>query len=127
YSVLRTLGIGGMGEVHECRDEQLGRRVALKLLKPELRHDRSSPVNLEREARVAGGLEHPNIIPVYDLGRNPDGTPFYIMRLIEQPTLGDVIRKLKADEPATTAEYGLGRLLRYFIQVCHAVDYAHSR
>jgi serine/threonine-protein kinase len=127
YASRRLLGAGGMGQVFECIDNVLGRQVAVKRLRPEVATDPLAISMLEREARVIGSLEHPNIIPVYDAGYLDDTGPFYAMRLLERPSLEVLLRKLREGEPATTAEYGLGRLLRAFIQVCQAVDYAHSR
>jgi eukaryotic-like serine/threonine-protein kinase len=127
YGELGVLGEGGMGTVVECLDRQLGRRVAVKALKPEWAGDEHAARMLEREARVTGSLEHPNIVPVYDLGTAPGGGPFYVMRLAQQPSLADVLGKLAGGEPEATATYTQGRLLRHFIQICETVDYAHSR
>jgi serine/threonine-protein kinase len=127
YQVLRVLGTGGMGQVLECLDRQLARRVAIKALRRELCADRAAASGLAREARVTGSLEHPNIIPVYDGGLQPGLGPYYVMRLMEQRSLGDILLRLRQGDAETVHEYSLGRLLRCFIQVCHAVDYAHSR
>ena len=127
YTELGVLGTGGMGAVIECIDRDLGRRVALKMLKAELEDDGAAARMLEREARVTGSLEHPNIVPVYDVGVSGKGAPFYVMRLVEQPTLGDVLGKLGDGDTEAMATYSLGRLLRHFIQICETVDYAHSR
>ena len=125
YARVGHLGHGGMGQILECVDRRLGRNVALKMIRP----DQSNAANermLEREARLTGRLEHPSIMPVYDLGL--DGArPFYVMRLVRQPTLDGVIGKLSAGDEALRAEYTLGRLLRHFIQICQAVEYAHTR
>jgi formylglycine-generating enzyme required for sulfatase activity len=126
YTELAVLGEGGMGAVLECMDRDLGRRVAVKLVKPD-NQDPTSARMLEREARVTGSLEHPNIVPVYDIGVTARGAPFYVMRLVEEPSLGEVITKLAAGDPAATAAYTTGRLLRHFIQICETADYAHSR
>lgn len=69
YVVKQDLGMGGMGRVIECEDQELGRRVALKAVRWDLRERAGLPDHLEREARLTAGLEHPNIIPVYDAGR----------------------------------------------------------
>jgi serine/threonine-protein kinase len=127
YTRLGVLGSGGMGEVHEFVDTRLGRRIAVKALRRALVSSDTAVRMLEREARVTGSLQHPNIIPVYDAGRRDDLGPFYAMRLIEQPSLEHVLDKLRHDDPEFVAGYSLGRLLRYFVQVCQAVDYAHSR
>jgi serine/threonine-protein kinase len=127
YTRLGVLGSGGMGEVHEFIDTRLGRRIAVKALRRALVSSDTAVRMLEREARVTGSLQHPNIIPVYDVGKRDDLGAFYAMRLIEQPSLEHVLEKLRVGDPEFVAGYSLGRLLRYFVQVCNAVDYAHSR
>ncbi len=127
YHRNRVLAEGGVGTILECVDEELCRRVAVKLLRADAAADADAAALLAHEARVTGSLEHPNIIPVYDMGADADGHPYYVMRLVEQPTLADAIQLLREGDPRATADYGLGRLLRDFAQVCRAVDYAHSR
>lgn len=116
-----VLGEGGMGRVLAYEDTRIGRRVAVKIARKEV--GRTASEALEREARVTGALEHPNIIPIYDLGDDPDWGTFYLMRLVREPSLEVALAKLKQG----TGEYTHGKLLRAFIQVCHAVDFAHSR
>jgi serine/threonine protein kinase/formylglycine-generating enzyme required for sulfatase activity len=127
YRRIENLAEGGMGIVAECLDGRLGRLVALKSLQPYLLEKETSIAMLEREARVTGSLEHPSIIPVYDAGKTADGAPFYVMRLLKEPTLANVLERLRAGDARVTADYSPGRLLRCFIQVCQAVEYAHSR
>jgi eukaryotic-like serine/threonine-protein kinase len=127
YVRLRTLGSGGMGDVFECMDHRLGRRVAVKMLRREHESDALAVAMLDREARVTGSLEHPNIIPVYDAGREAGTKPFYAMRLLPQTSLDEVLKRLRARDTEARREYTLGRLLRLFFQVCQAVEYAHSR
>ena len=129
YSVRGMLGRGGMGRVLLMHDAYLGRDVALKELiedaagsaRPE-----SSPkstqhlVRFLREARVTGRLEHPSIVPVYELGRRADGQLYYTMRLVPGRTLKEVI------EEAGTWQERL-RLLPHFMDLCQAIAYAHSR
>jgi serine/threonine-protein kinase len=127
YREPRPLAQGGMGRVLVCVDARLERRVALKELLPDHLENPTYVSMIEREARITGSLQHPNIIPVYDAGRTPEGVPFYVMKLIDAPSLGDVIEKLRAGDRSAAAEWGLGRLLRDFIQVTRAIDYAHNQ
>lgn len=127
YVVKRELGVGGMARVLECQDQELGRRVALKAVRADLGQMEGMAENLEREARLTARLEHPNIIPVYDAGRKATVGPYYVMRLVRQPSLETVLERLRAKELDTMREYGFGRLLRGFMQVCSAVEYAHDR
>ncbi|HRI89508.1 MAG TPA: serine/threonine-protein kinase, partial [Candidatus Hydrogenedentes bacterium] len=121
---------GGMGRVLLVHDEHLGREVAMKELLPASARQRppQTPVGqgLEmvsrflREARVTGQLEHPSIVPVYELGRRRDGTIYYTMKLVRGKTLGDTIRDAKTLQ-------GRMAYLTNFIDLCQAIAYAHSR
>jgi serine/threonine-protein kinase len=124
YEDPRSVGVGGMGVVFACTDNRLSRRVALKTLQKRYAGRMDLASVLAREARITGNLEHPNIIPVYDAGVNGEGVPFFVMKLVETPTLADVLAVPPGREDL---EQPLGRLLRIFVQVCQAVDYAHSR
>jgi serine/threonine-protein kinase len=128
YTMLRLAGTGGIGRVWLARDASLGREVALK----ELRPDRADPGfwgPFVREAQVTGQLEHPGIVPVYDVGRKPEGEqPFYTMRFVHGRTLRDAVaayHERRARGAAGPLE--LRELLGAFVQVCNAVGYAHSR
>jgi hypothetical protein len=105
YVLLRELGRGGMGVVFEAEQETLGRRVALKVLPPELTSDVRRLRRFEREARAAGRLHHTNIVPVFGVGHHAD-THYYIMQLIHGSGLDAVIgelRRLRAEAPADMA------------------------
>ncbi|MFI5297936.1 MAG: serine/threonine-protein kinase, partial [Polyangiales bacterium] len=127
YRKLSVLGVGGMGRVDECLDTRLGRRVAMKRVKPELADRTQATALLEREAKVTGNLEHPNIVPVYDFGDDSVEGPYYVMRIVDHASLSDVIDRLAARDPETFLEFTLARLLRVLSQVCNAIEYAHSR
>jgi serine/threonine-protein kinase len=127
YVNVRALASGGVGTVAECLDHELGRRVAVKTLRSEFSSNPTAQRMLEREARVTGNLEHPSIIPVYDTGSIPGEGPYYVMRLVEQPTLEMVLSRVRKGEPDAVQTFTMGRLLRFFVQICQAVDYAHSR
>jgi serine/threonine protein kinase len=117
----KTLGEGGMGLVRAATQRSLGRQVAVKTLKPDAKNDQAT-LRLLREAWVTGSLEHPNIVPVYDLGLGEDGAPVIVLKLIEGSPWSDVARA-----PADHAEDLLEKNLRIFLQVCNAVALAHSR
>ncbi len=125
YALGQELGRGGMGQVLEAEDVNLGRPVALKLLIEQ--DDPALSLRFIDEARVQGQLQHPNVPPVYELGRLADGRLFFAMRRIDGRTLRDVIEDLRAEEPEVVRAYGPVRLLMVFGQVCRAIAYAHSR
>ncbi len=118
YEALALLGEGGMGVVRLCADRQIGRRVAMKLLRPEVEGDETR-VRFLREARVQGQLEHPAVVPVYDLGVDPDGTVYFTMKRVHGATLEEV-REGAGDG------YSRRRLLTAFSNVCLAVHFAHE-
>jgi serine/threonine protein kinase/tetratricopeptide (TPR) repeat protein len=130
FRVLRPHARGALGEVFVAHDEELHREVALKQIQS---HHADNPVSRSRfvlEAEITGGLEHPGIVPVYGLGTYADGRPFYAMRFIRGDSLKGAIEHFhRADAGPETAERSLAlrQLLRRFVDVCNAVEYAHSR
>jgi serine/threonine-protein kinase len=121
YQILGELGRGGLGIVLKARDLDLGRDTAMKVLLH--RRGRSSQV-LQRfveEAQVAGQLQHPSIVPVYEMGLLPDASPFFTMKLVNGRTLAALMQH-RGDTPDDRL-----RLLQVFEQVCQAMAYAHSR
>ncbi len=128
YHVIERIGMGGMGEVSGTLDAKIGREIALKTM---LRQDpQQMPVaqaRFLREARVQALLEHPAVVPVYDMGLSPDGLPYFTMKRVRGQTLHDVINELADGKRATVRRTGRHRLLSAFLTVCWAVDYAHQR
>jgi serine/threonine-protein kinase len=127
YSPRRVLGRGGMGEVELCKDARIGREVARKRLLPKLAAEPESRARFLREARVQGQLEHPSIVPVYDLGKSPDGSLYFTMKCLRGQTLKQVLEDLRADDPRALATYTRHKLLSVFAALCLAVDFAHAR
>lgn len=119
---------GGMGAVWLARDSQIGRDVALKELRAENRNSTTIPARFLREARITGQLEHPGVVPVYELGCDPaTGQPFYTMRFFRGSTLSQAAdafhehRKNGSEDPLEFVE-----LLSAFVSVCNTIAYAHS-
>jgi serine/threonine-protein kinase len=129
YLLSRLHATGGIGRVWLARDASLGRDVALKELRPERADQPVSWARFLREAQVTGQLEHPGIVPVYEVGRGPDDqAPFYTMRFVRGRTLADAARayhERRGRHQAGPLE--LRELLTAFVGVCQAVAYAHSR
>ncbi len=130
YTFLGVLGEGGQGVVISAQDNWLRRRVAIKALKAPF--EPAQEQQLEGEARICGILEHPNILPTYDLCRDETGSPFLVMKQIEGVSLEDMLHERRKEEAegkrrGRAQEYSRRRLLSIFLQVCHAMDYAHSR
>lgn len=130
YSGRGVLGEGGMGEVRLYRDEVIGREVAMKVLLPERQDDPVGRARFLREALVQGQLEHPSIVPVYDVGTTASGHPYFTMKRIVGESLRAVLRKqaLEDDDPNGSARrHSTRRLLEALASACLAVDFAHSK
>ncbi len=127
---LRPHAKGGLGEVSVALDNELNREVALKQIQDHHADRPDSRMRFLVEAEITGGLEHPGIVPVYSLGHDPTGRPYYAMRFIEGETLSKSIARFHAESAkAAPGDRVLAfrKLLRRFLDVCNAVAYAHSR
>lgn len=127
YEPRETLGEGGMGEVRLCRDARIGREIAMKVIRSDKRDVVALRQRFLREARVQAQLEHPAIVPVYDLGQGEDGAPFFVMRRLRGETLASVVDALAQGDTQAEGRYTRHALLSLFTRVCLAVDYAHAR
>jgi serine/threonine-protein kinase len=123
--VHETLGQGGMGVVHVGHQVTLDRRVAVKTLRKEHVCDENIE-SLLGEAWLAGSLEHPNVVPIYDLGLDESGAPLLVMKRIDGDTWSELLsdpRKMSKHATGDTLEFNL----RVLVQVCNAIHFAHSR
>jgi serine/threonine protein kinase len=131
FDIQQVHAQGGLGVVFLARDHEIDRTVALKQIKSQWADDEDSRARFLLEARITGRLEHPGVVPIYALGADPTGRPYYAMRLIRGESLLEVLdrfhspRGASADPRQRMPE--LRKLLRRFIDVCNAVDYAHSK
>jgi tetratricopeptide (TPR) repeat protein/tRNA A-37 threonylcarbamoyl transferase component Bud32 len=131
FRVLRPHARGGLGAVFVALDTELHREVALKQILDDHADEPTGRQRFLLEAEVTGGLEHPGIVPVYGLGTYGNGRPYYAMRFIHGDSLKDAIElyhsaaALRTDPGKRSLE--LRKLLRRFVDVCNAIDYAHSR
>jgi serine/threonine-protein kinase len=122
----RTLGEGGMGVVHLATQATLGRHVAVKTLKPGVTSE-DAAVRMLREAWVTGTLEHPNVVPVHDVGVDDNGTPVIVMKRIEGLAWSQLLHAPAELAARFGAADPLEWNLRTLISVCNAVHFAHSR
>jgi eukaryotic-like serine/threonine-protein kinase len=145
YTIKREYGRGAIGRVLVAFDEHIGRDVAMKELLPERavvpgelstpRVSASTSARFLREARITGQLEHPGIVPVYEIARRADGVTFYTMKLVRGQTLADKLKRVSEGgtaAPGKKAEPGGGmtarlQLLPHFLDLCQAMAYAHSK
>jgi serine/threonine-protein kinase len=121
YQLLGALAQGGMGTIFQGRDLDLGRDLAVKVIREEHRHDPEMVRRFVEEAQIGGQLQHPGIAPIHELGRLPDGRIFIAMKLVRGRTLAALL------EARAGPEENRSQLLSVFEQVCQAIAYAHSR
>ena len=126
YKVLGTIGRGGMGVVHQARDLRIVRNVAMKVIKTSSQFSRENVLRFVDEAQLTGQLQHPNIIPVYELGLDEYREVFYTMKYVKGTTLDQVLRRIREREEEAIRKYPLATLLTVFQKICDGVAYAHS-
>jgi len=136
YAIVEELGRGGMGVVYRAIDRRLGRSVALKRLRDDVAHREGLRARFVVEAEVTARLQHPAIIPVYELDSDETGEPYYTMRLVEGMTLQRLVLALRQQGDALFAGgvvevagegWSLFRLLQGFVQLCRAMANAHEQ
>ncbi len=127
YMARSVLGEGGMGVVRLYDDLQIGRAIAMKEMRAEHRAHPEAGARFLREARIQGQLEHPAIVPVYDIGVNTDGSVYFTMKRVRGTTLYDVLTALRTTPELSGGRFSRRRLLTAFGSVCLAVDFAHRR
>jgi len=121
YQIVGEIARGGVGVIYKARDRDLGRDVALKVLRKE---HAGRPEVLERlieEAQIGGQLQHPGIVPVYGMGLQADGRPYLAMKLIKGRTLAAILKTSAGSSSERV------RRLRIFEQICQTMAYAHTR
>jgi serine/threonine protein kinase len=118
YEILEEIGRGAMGVVFKGRDPLIGRAVAVKTITAGVAESADLLERFYREARAAGGLQHPNIVTIYEMAES-EGAPFIAMEYLQ----GESLEKLIARKPALP----LGAKIDYVVQACRALDYAHRR
>jgi serine/threonine protein kinase len=126
YADVRPLGRGGMGEVALVDDRDIDRQVAIKRLLPEARHP-GVVARFVDEVRTIGRLEHPNIVPIHDVGVDAEGRYFFVMKFVDGETLESVIDRLRRGDPEAITRYDVPRRVEIFEGLLRALQFAHSR
>jgi serine/threonine protein kinase/Leucine-rich repeat (LRR) protein len=125
YSDSDEIARGGMGVILKVTDRAVRREVAMKVM----RHDTNAVqrARFVEEAQVTGQLEHPNIVPIHELGVDPRGRIFFTMKLVKGRSLGNLLGEIRKDPGRADREHSLGHLLSIFLSICNAMAFAHSR
>lgn len=127
YRFGKQLGRGGMGVVLEAEDLNLGRPMAVKVIQPASSGNSEIVSRFLQEAWILGQLEHPNIVPVHDLGVDNEGKFYYTMKCVRGHTLREILLKIQRNESQTIQQYPLAVLLSVFTKICDAIGFAHSK
>ncbi len=126
FETVGLLGRGGMGEVSLVKDHDIRRTVAVKRLSASHRHG-EAVLRFADEVRAVGQLEHPGIVPVYDVGVDDDGQHYLVMKHVQGETLERVIERLRAGDPRYTERFTFEYRAHVFLEVLQAIRYAHDR
>lgn len=127
YTGFREMARGGTGLLQSCFDPVTGRTIAIKSLLPETRKDQRERRRLLREARVTSQLQHPNTVPVYDIGDDVEHGIYFAMKRISGENLFQILKRIAQGDEATIAAYPLTRRLEILADAFQALAYAHAR
>ncbi|MCM8528862.1 MAG: serine/threonine protein kinase, partial [Lentisphaeraceae bacterium] len=127
YEHITVVGEGGMGKVTLSRDKNTLRKVAIKTLKKELLQNHEAIIRFTEEAQITAQLEHPNIIPVYEMGLDSDNAPFYTMKYVKGTNLKEILKLIKDKNEIILHKFHLTELLNIFVKICDAMSFACSK
>lgn len=127
YTGFREMARGGTAILRSCFDPVTGRTVAVKSLLAETRNDERERRRLLREARVTAQLQHPNTVPVYDIGIDLEFGVYFVMKRISGENLFEILKRIAQGDQATIAAYPLSRRLEILGDAFQALAYAHAR
>src|SRR5262245_1506015 len=120
-----VIGVGGMGEVRALADRATGRTIAMKTIRRE--RELEGLRRFAREARIQAQLEHPAVVPVYDVGVDGDGAFYFTMKRVRGDSLAQVLTRLRAGDADTAKRYTVRKLLTVLSSVAMTIEYAHRR
>lgn len=127
YRFERSIGMGGMKAVLQVWDKDTSRSIAMAVI-PDC--DDRPPSDIKRfiqEARITAMLEHPNIVPIHEIGVDKAGSPYFTMKFLRGRTLAEILRGLRNNEPEFVEKFDLQRMMRVYVKVCNAIAFAHSK
>ena len=127
YTHLKKFAEGGTASLEEARDKNLGRTVLIKRLHPHLKNSEIEVKRFLREARVTALIQHPATVPLYEIGRDANGDPYFTMKKVEGENMREIIEGLVAEDPYYLKKYERRRLIEVLVQVGQCVSFAHAR
>ncbi len=127
YRFIRSIGFGGMKGVLLVFDRDTQREVAMAIMPDFRERPMVDRLRFVHEAHLTASLEHPNIVPVHDIGLDKNGSPFFTMKCLRGQALSSVLHKLRREDEETVKRYTLRERLDIFIRVCKAINFAHSK
>ena len=126
YANFAPLAKGISAQLRSCLDKNLGRIVVMKTLPPHLANHEYLRARFLREARVTAQLQHPNTVPVYEIGHDTEGRLYFTMKKVEGESLRDILERQIHGDQQSIHTYNLDRMLGVIIQICNALSYAHD-
>ncbi|MGB7329529.1 MAG: serine/threonine-protein kinase [Rubripirellula sp.] len=127
YTRLREMARGGTGLLRSAFDPVTGRTVAIKSLLPEMKKDRNERRRMLREARITSQLQHPNTVPVYDIGEDETDGIYFVMKRISGENLFEILKRIARGDEETIKRFPTLRRIEILIGACQALAYAHAR
>lgn len=127
YDLAEELGRGAQGRVMHGVDQNLRRSVAIKVMDPEMAESPERVQAFIEEAIITGGLEHPNIVPAYDVGYTEKLGFYYTMKRLQGRSLSEVLEDVADNRGDARARFSQFKLLLHFVEICRGVAYAHAR
>ena len=125
YSNFKPMAAGGKAVLTACWDSIMGRTVCLKTLHPKYADDKTERRRFLREARVTAQLQHPNTVPVYEIGENNDGVLYFAMKRVAGEDLFQIIKRMAQGDDETLSTHSIEFLLEIVVQACQALAFAH--
>jgi len=127
YKKRQKIGQGGMKNIIRVKDRDTARDLAMAVLGDNPENEETLQSRFIHEARITANLEHPNIVPIHDIGIDKKGKPYFTMKLLEGETLAHILTKIGKGDSEYLENYNLRHLLRIFIKISNAIDFAHAK
>jgi len=127
YRIDEPIAHGGMGTILSTIDRDIGRQVAMKVIFSEGSMSREQVEQFVEESQITGQLEHPNIVPIHELGVDKSGRVYFTMKLVKGRSLLELRKRLMLEDPVIQEKYPLTAVLNIFLKVCDGVGFAHSK